>query len=475
MSRFNQNTVSSTKTVNLAGGQAYSVNPKFELVSILLSSFVQDKFYRKAGDEIKKVVELLPRVGYEFGAKAALYARKEFGMRSITHVVGGEVAKNVKGATWSKKFLKKVFHRPDDMMEILSYVSGGGKIVHPVPNCLKKAIKANLEGLSEYHIAKYKCEGKTISMIDLVNLTHPKSTPAITKLMKGLLKPSETWETKLTQAGQVAETEEQKLELKSAAWEELLTQDKLGYLAMLRNLRNITSQAPHMLSLVNARLVDKERISKNLIFPFQFHTAIEEIGSSVPRDTLVALSTAMELSLSNVPKFDGKTLIVVDNSGSMGGKPINIACLFAGALYKTNDSDLMVFSNVARYVNPIPTDSLSSIHASITRSMSPSGTNFNSIFDSIKRTVKYDRIIILSDMQGWMGYNAPTKPFSDYCKFIGNRPYVYSFDLNGYGSLQFPEAQTFCIAGWSEKIFDVMKLLEKEPTSLVKEIEKVQL
>jgi 60 kDa SS-A/Ro ribonucleoprotein len=102
-----------------------------------------------------------------------------------------------------------------------------------------------------------------------------------------------------------------------------------------------------------------------------------------------------------------------------------------------------------------------------------SGTNFNAIFETAKRA--YDRIIILSDMQGWMGGGAPTKAFADYKARYNADPFVYSFDLQGYGSLQFPEPKVFAVAGFSEKVLELMGQLERDPQALIRAIEAVEL
>lgn len=460
-----------TKTTNLAGGQAYSVDPKLELISILLSSFVQDKFYKSANEEVARLMVLAPLSGYKFAAKAASYARNEFGMRSITHVMASEIAKNVKGEIWTKEFFRALFRRPDDMMEVVAcYANRYG--LHPLPNALKKAIAKRIEEFNEYQLAKYRAGNKQVKLLDLVNLTHPKGNEALAKLMKGELKSRDTWEAKLTEAGKNAENENEKLELKKGAWKELLTEDKLGYLAMLRNCRNIIEQAPELVSLLCERLVNKERISKALIFPFQFLTAMEQVEN---RSVIDALSNASELSLSNVPRYEGRTLIVVDHSGSMSGKPIEIATMFAGALYKTNDADLMVFSDKAEYIQPVSTDSLRAIARQIENSIHSGDTDFHSIFRAIDRKTQYQRIIILSDMQGWVGHTTPVLDFDQYCRQIGNIPFIYSFDLAGLGSTQFPNHKTFLINGWNEKVFEIMKVLEEDKLALIKKIESINL
>jgi hypothetical protein len=67
-----------------------------------------------------------------------------------------------------------------------------------------------------------------------------------------------------------------------------------------------------------------------------------------------------------------------------------------------------------------------------------------------------------------------SKEFAEYKKSTGANPFIYSFDLLGYGSMQFPESNVFAIAGFSEKVFDIIKLLEQDKKALMNEIRKVE-
>lgn len=475
MTRFNK-AAPTTKTTNLAGGQAFKQTEKLELASVLLTSFVKDQFYRSADDSMKRVRELIEGLkDKKFAAQAALYARNHFGMRSISHVVAGEIGRLVKGEEWTKRFFDKVVHRPDDMLEIASYyMSNYSK---PFPNSMKKGFALALSKLDAYKLAKYKGDGKAVTMIDLVNITHPKHTDAISALIKGTLKPAETWETKLTQAGQNAETEEEKGELKNAAWKELLEGGKLGYFALLRNLRNIIQQAPELIPMVCETLVDEQAIKKSLVLPFRYTTALDalaELPSTQMRPILVAVGKALDIAVSNVPKFDGKTLVVVDTSGSMtSSNVIQIASLFASVLYKSNNADLMLFDTSARYLSLNPSDTVATIADGISKNAHGGGTDFHTIFNVASE--KYDRVVILSDMQGWIGHTMPWGSFLAYKKRTGANPHIYSFDLAGHGTMQFPEPQVYCLAGFSEKVFDVMKMLEEDKNALVHAIEAVEI
>jgi len=485
MARFNTPVTTKTRTTNLAGGDAFVQEPKFKFASLLLTSFVQDQYYRSADDTLKKLVKLIDKISdKKFPAKAAIYARQEYGMRSITHAVAGELAKIIKGEEWTKRFFYKVVRRPDDITEILSYYLN--KYKKPLPNALKKGLASAFDKFDEYQLAKYRGEAHAISLVDAVNLLHPtpveKNESALKKLIADTLRSTETWESKISAAGKVGE--EKKEKAKEEAWKELILEKKIGYFALLRNLRNILEQAPAIVENAANLLIDKNMIEKSLVLPFRYLTAINEIeglsgvDTSDVRKILVALNQAVDVSLSNVPKLKGTTLVALDESGSMMGKPHEIGGLFAAILVKTNNADLVLFSDDARYININPLDSTLTIAKKITSDPVGSGTNFHPIFTESNKA--YDRFIILSDMQGWMGnddwgYGAPTKAFTDYKARTGANPNVFSFDLQGYGSLQFPRANVYEIAGFSDKVFDVIKLLETDRQALITEIEKIEL
>lgn len=492
MSKFNNQSVG-TKTTNLAGGVSYSETPKLEFVSLLLTSFVEDQYYRTASNSLNKLKELINQIpDKEFAAKALIYARNEFGMRSITHAGTVELIQAVKGEQWTKEAVNNVVRRVDDITEILAYQLATYN--KPIPNALKRGLAKAFDKFDEYQLSKYRGEGKTVSLVDAVNLVHPKpsikNSNALQKLVEGTLRNVDTWESKLTQAGQIAETEEEKEDLKANAWAELIASKKIGYFALLRNLRNIITQAPHLTSIACNMLTDRSAIKKSLVLPFRYLTAINEIQSlpnAEARQVLTALNQAVDISCDNIPVFDGRTLIVIDYSGSMGNGMNSYrgkGSLFASLMAKANDADIMIFGDDAAYVPYNPQDSVLTITENLMRHNHGwfgnstdgeirvgHGTNFNSIFTRING--KYDRIVIFSDMQGLNTRYSPMGAFNKYQSTYGTT-HLYSFDLAGYGSLEFPQKNVYALAGFSEKIFDVMKLLEKDRNALVATIENYE-
>lgn len=494
MSKFNTESIG-TKTTNLAGGTAFSTSPKVDFVSLLLTSFVEDQFYQTANDSLTKLKSLIKTIDdKEFVGKALIYARQEFGMRSISHAGIVELLQTVKGETWTKDTVYNVIRRVDDITEILSYQISNYK--KPLPNALKKGLAKAFSKFDEYQLAKYRAENKTVKLVDAVNMVHPspvqKNAEALKKLVDGTLRSIDTWESELTKAGQEATTDEEKEELKADVWNKLISSRKIGYFALLRNLRNVIEQAPYLTDIACEMLIDRVLIKKSLVLPFRYLTAINEIGKlqqSEARKVLVALNKAIDISCDNVPLFDGDTLVVVDYSGSMGtdidsyrGK----GTLFGTLMAKANNADIMIFGNDAAYIPYNPTDSVLTITEKIMQNNTGNGwsstssqgvqvghgTNFSSIFSRINK--KYNRIIIFSDMQGWGGFYSPHVMFNKYKQSTNPNVLLYSFDLAGYGSLQFPERNVYTIAGFSEKIFNVMELLEKDKNALITEIENYE-
>lgn len=473
MSHFNEK--KQTGATNLAGGVAYKESKELQLVSLLLTSFGDDKYYQKATDVFEKLDSLISACDKLFCAKAIVFARKQFGMRTITHYAASVLAKYVGGEAWAKDFYRSVVKRPDDMTEIIAcHLNRKQKIT----NAMKKGFGEAFGGFDGYALSKYRGEGNVVKLVDVANICHPKETEknggAITRLINGDLKSFDTWESELSAAGNDDNA-------KKAVWHRLLDENKLGYFALLRNLRNILKLGDKELKQTAlSALLSENAIRKSLVLPFRFSTAYKEL-SAVDTDAMRQISRACELACSNVPKLSGKTLVALDVSGSMESANVaDTAALFTAVLVKSNDCDIITFSDNAQYKFVNPDDSLMTIKDSL--KFASGRTNFIDVFN--KANKRYDRVILLSDMQAWeacgytwlgyadlrpsAAYNAYKRKYNPDCK-------CYSVDLAGYGTLQLPEKDVYCLAGFSEKIFDLMKLFEEDKDALVNTIKSVEL
>lgn len=470
MSHFNEKKTSGT--TNLAGGVAYKESKELQLVSLLLTSFGDDKYYQSASDIFDRLDKLISECDKLFCAKAIVFARKQFGMRTITHCAASVLAKHIGGEEWGKDFYNAVVNRPDDMTEIIAcHLSRKQKIT----NAMRKGFAEAFGRFDGYSLAKYKGEGNVVKLVDVVNVCHPKETEknagAIAKLVNGELKSFDTWENELSAVGS-------DVNAKKAVWRRLLVENKLGYFALLRNIRNIINLGDAELKKAAlSALLNEKAIRKSLVLPFRFSTAYKEL-SLTDTDAMRHISRACEIACSNVPKLPGKTLVALDVSGSML-KVADIAALFSAVLVKSNDCDVITFAERAQYKYVNPDDSLMTIKDNLR--FAGGGTNFIDIFNVADK--KYDRVILLSDMQAWepteswrgWSHKSPSTAYNAYKRNYNPQCKMYSIDLAGYGTLQVPEKDVYCLAGFSEKIFDLMKFFEEDKDALVNTIKAIEM
>jgi hypothetical protein len=451
MSKFN--TIKTNKTTNYGGGVAYKHSPEMELVVSVLTTFLEDKFYESGDERIERIKELVKKVSPEFVAKLAIMARKEFYLRSVVHLLVGELSRNHRGDSLVRKTIVKTTERPDDLIEIVAYLD------KPLPNQVKKGIREALKKFDAYQLAKYRLENHQTKLVDLFNLVHPKpinkeQEKVWKDLIYGNLKNTETWEARLSSG-----------EDKARVWRELVLEEKIGYMALLRNLRNIDEQADEETKQKACMIIaNRERVKLSKQLPFRFYNAYENVNN---QDMLEAISVALDYSLENVPVFDGKTLIAVDVSGSMKGKPAKIASLFAGALMKTSNCDVVLYNSNIEQFKFLRSEPVLTIAQRIQNEVG-GGTNTGLVFEWIQENDKqYDRIIILSDNESWeetkyYGLRGTQEVFKNYKNQTNQNPFIYAIDIQGYGTKDIKGDRVFHVAGWSEKIFDFIKWIEKE-------------
>jgi hypothetical protein len=245
-------------------------------------------------------------------------------------------------------------------------------------------------------------------------------------------------------------------------------------------------------------LTSKDAIHKSLVFPYQIDLAMEmimETGSSTSRNRIIkALNDAYELSIPNMAEMgmDGRTAVVLDTSGSMNSQirlsnkahgsqsALDKGGLIAATFAKGLGADVYEFANNCKRVNVNPLDTVNTIKQNILRQASNGGTEFNSIFSTLEKNGAYDRVFIISDMQGrddiingnqWGSKGRST--YSNYTSKFGS-PHVYTIDLCGYGTTMFkPNNKVYQLFGYSSEMYELAKRMEIDPKALIKEIEAI--
>ena len=200
MAKFN--TATTNKTVNKEGHAAYKMKDKDKLVTQVLCSFFNEKkFYGDNSAEMQETIKSVIKTDPQFISNLAVFARREFNMRSVSHVLTAYLAHEVEGKPYTRNTVRAVSLRGDDVTEIMAcYLSLFGK---PIPNALKKGINDVLQVFDEYTLAKYKGSGKEVKMRDLLCLCRPTPKTADQsalwkRCLNNELQIPATWETILS-------------------------------------------------------------------------------------------------------------------------------------------------------------------------------------------------------------------------------------------------------------------------------------
>ena len=248
---------------------------------------------------------------------------------------------------------------------------------------------------------------------------------------------------------------------KKEVWEYLSSE--IGYMALLRNLKGMEDAgiSRDIKSKIASRISDKDEVARSRQLPFRFLSAYRELGRYGYNYFLTALEDALEHSLVNVPALDGKTLIVIDNSGSMyysGGYGsmtyADTANLFGVALAKrANDATVVVYGSRSNELNFRSTSSTFHIVKNI-EAMGGTDTA-----GTIKKhyNESYTRVIVLTDEQ--YGYSYGRVRGNPYAVVNKSTP-VFTWNLAGYESGNKAESNRYTLGGLTDASFRTIPLVE---------------
>lgn len=364
--------------------------------------------------------------------------------------------------------------RGDDVTEIMAfYLQTFGK---PIPNSLRRAIGEVMGGFDEYTLAKYKGSGKAVKMRDLLCLCRPKPKDAAQaalwkRCLENKLATPVTWETELSAKGNSA-----------ATWKALIDSDKVGYMALLRNLRNIITANPSNIGKVYRTIENPEAVRRAKQLPFRYLSAYKSVENIAGSHVLAVLERAAALSVANMPRLSGTTVIAVDTSGSMYSRvsaKSDVSCAEIAMLLGLMANRICENSIFYTFDTEIVKERVSEqtlLLSECRQFRGGGGTDMGLPFKKmLADRVKADRLIILSDNECNWPYGTPVQALADqYRKASGRDLWVHAIDLQGYGTQQFAGSRTNLIAGWSEKVLDFIGIAETGQGSLEKAIAAYQ-
>jgi len=491
MSKLNPKGISvpsRTQGVSYNGNPQDVKNAEQQLYELVVTSLYGKDTYYESNDErlvrLEQAVSAAVAKGnLDFIANSIVHARTVMNIRSMPVVLTVLFAKALreqgKNYPQLRQVVCDVIQRADqitDMYAVALGVFGDKKLI---PMAIKRGVADAFNKYDEYSLRKYDTKG-AVKLRDVLRIVHPTAKNAeqgklFEKVMKDALEVPYTWETQLSMNGQKPESERKS---NNQLWTELVNSGELGYMALLRNLRNISEAGvdSEVWNTIYKRLENKEEVLKSKQLPFRFVAALESV-QSVDGKLTRALHRAVDISLGNLPKIGNNIWIIVDASGSMEGRPYATAAMFAAALAKANadakNVKITLFSNDAKHVVLNTDNSVMSMVKDMQDKIYGGGTNLGAAL-ALKNTLGFepDTIVLFSDMQVdyLNSYNRNRSGNMAISKLFTPETVKIAVNLNGYETTPVSEIDGwYQLSGWSERLFDFIPAM-RDKQSIVKKL-----
>jgi hypothetical protein len=519
--KFNLN-IRKNNITNHAGSKAWQLTPELELYTAVATTMLSDTHYESGDERLQRVQTLLEQVSPLFVARLAVYARTRLNLRTIPLVLTTGLARMHKGDDLVRRTVRKVIQRPDEIMELLACYQAlngrtGTKKLKGISKQLQKGLADSFNNFDEYQFAKYNRDNE-VKLRDALFIVHPKAKDEAQQALFDRIAAQQmavplTWETELSALGQQKfECPEDKAAAFRNKWEALIDNGTLGYMALLRNLRNIVEagvSAEHV-GKVCARLADAGAVARSKQLPFRFLAAYRELKSIDTGYRIVlfkALEQALQHAVANIKGMDIQTRVVIacDVSGSMQ-VPVSAKSkvllydigLLMGMLLQSKCKNVYtgMFGDTWKMVQLPESGILANVDAMYAREgeVGYSTNGYLVIKDLVTRRQVADKVMLFTDMQLWdsqasqgvqgglyggnnqdalygVAGNNLAAQWAEYKK-IAPAAQLYLFDLAGHGQapVRVERNDVYLVAGWSDKVFDIMEALENG-ADIITEIE----
>jgi hypothetical protein len=300
MASVNKKTITPAPVTH-GGTVASRISPFLQLRrSVMATMLFEDNFYESGDSVVERIKTLIPQCDPQKVANLAIDTRKLGNLRHVPMLLVREMARLPSHKHLVADTLYEIICRADELAEFVAIYWKDGK--QPLSAQVKKGLARAFTKFNEYALAKYNRD-KDITLRDVLFLCHatPKDNEQAAlwkKLINNELETPDTWEVELSKSKD-----------KKASWERLITDKKLGGLATLRNLRNM-KEAGVSLGLIKTAL---NQANYSQVLPFRF------VAAAIHNPSFESsIEYAMLTALASNTKLPGRTILVLDISGSMG-------------------------------------------------------------------------------------------------------------------------------------------------------------
>lgn len=417
-------------TRNSAGGKAYKMSDKLALAQFAMTGTLNNTYYNTGKDQFEKVMALAAKVDDEFIAKLAVYSRTEGFMKDMPALLLAILASR------NTALLKQVFDRVVDngkmLRNFVQIVRSGVTGRRSLGNAPKRLVQKWLAGRSDFQVFRDSV-GQDPSLADIIKMVHPKATSAERNALYGYLigkvhdkdalpkivKDYEAFKKdKSLEVPKVPFQMLTALDLDTSHWKAIA--DNAKWMMTRMNLRTFQRHGVFddkvMVNKIADRLRNPDEIKSSKAFPYQILTAYTNAGDDVPTKIKNALQDALEVSVENVPLYEGDVFVGVDTSGSMGcpitgwgngrnssaTRCVEVAGLFASSILRKNEEAVVIpFDTRIHNVSLNSRDSVMT-NAQTLASFGGGDTDVAAPLRKINaERAHVDLYVLVSDNEGW--------------------------------------------------------------------------
>lgn len=423
------------------GAPARNISNELQLRrSVLACMLWENQFYEDGVEIAGRIAELVPKVAAERVAALAVEAREQMKLRHAPLLLVREMARHKTHRGLVAETLERVIQRADELCEFVAIYWKDGRV--PLSGQVKKGLAAAFPKFDEYQLAKYD-RGGPIKLRDVLFLSHAKprddaQAGVWKKLIWGRLAVPDTWEVALSAAGVGNGAS------KREAWTRLLAENKLGALALLRNLRNLREAGVDE-TLVLAAL---DAMNAHRVLPFRFLAAARYAPQWES-----TLEAAMLKCVAGQSKLASKTVLLVDVSGSMmaplsrRSEMLRTDAAYGLAVLLREIGERVAVYSFADNLVEVPARRGFALRDAIDASQRHNGTYLRKAVEQLNEKERYDRLIVITDEQAH-----DTVPSPQGKGYVIN---VASYK-NGVGYGKWTH-----IDGWSESVVEYVRALEE--------------
>jgi 60 kDa SS-A/Ro ribonucleoprotein len=389
------NTPNTFKEKTHGGAPAARMTDEQALRRSVASCLLWEREFYEDGQAIAdRILDLASKVPAQIVADLAVEARHSFKLRHVSLLLLTALAK--RGGPMVGDAIERTISRADELAELVAIYWRGGK--RPLSKQMKIGLARAFRKFDAYQLAKYNRD-EAVKLRDVLFLCHAKpkdDDQAATwkALVDGTLTAPDTWEVALSAGADKRET-----------FERLIREGNLGYLALLRNLRNMV-EAGCDTDLIREAIRARKNGAQNVL-PFRYIAAARAAPQLEP-----AIDEALLGAIGEIPPLNGKTVVLVDVSGSMDEKlsaksdlrRIDAAAALASII--PGDVRVITFSN--HVVEVPPRRGMAGVDA-IIRSQPHQNTHMAAAVHAVNTQVPHDRLIVITDEQATGGYGWGTQ------------------------------------------------------------------